>query len=183
MRLGVAGFGMMNVMLLSVAVWSGAADATRDLFHWVSAGDRAADHRVFGPAVLQARLGRAAGRAAQHGRADLAGDPAGRRHVALRDRACRGEHAYFDAALSLTFFLLAGRYLDHRTRAVARSAAEELAALEVPRAHRVLADGSEEVVSVRRDRRGRPGAGACRARGCRSTAWSRTARARSTGRC
>jgi P-type Cu2+ transporter len=34
----------------------------------------------------------------------------------------------------LTFFLLAGRYLDHRTRAVARSAAEELAALEVPRA-------------------------------------------------
>ena len=38
MRLGVAFFGMMNVMLLSVAVWSGATDAARDLFHWVSAG-------------------------------------------------------------------------------------------------------------------------------------------------
>ncbi|HHB80282.1 MAG TPA: cadmium-translocating P-type ATPase, partial [Aliiroseovarius sp.] len=58
-----------------------------------------------------------------------------------------GEHAYFDAALSLTFFLLAGRYLDHRTRSIARSAAEELAALEVPRATR-LTDAGEELVPV-----------------------------------
>jgi Cu2+-exporting ATPase len=67
--------------------------------------------------------------------------------TSLWETSLSGEHAYFDAALALTFFLLAGRYLDHRTRAIARSAAEELTALEVPRATR-LRDGAEEVVGL-----------------------------------
>ena len=35
--LGVAGFAAGNIMLFSVSIWSGANDATRDLFHWISA--------------------------------------------------------------------------------------------------------------------------------------------------
>ena len=35
--LAISGFAASNVMLLSVSVWSGAEDATRDLFHWLSA--------------------------------------------------------------------------------------------------------------------------------------------------
>ena len=75
--------------------------------------------------------------------------------TSLWETSLSGEHAYFDAALALTFFLLAGRYLDHRTRAIARSAAEELTALEVPRATR-LRGWREEVVNVAEAGRGRP---------------------------
>ncbi|ANB33643.1 Cu2+-exporting ATPase [Rhodovulum sulfidophilum] len=144
MRLAVSGFAMMNVMLLSVAVWSGAADATRDLFHWVSA-------MIALPTIVFAAqpFFRNAFAVLRHGRLNMdvpislaivlaAG-------MSLYETAQHGPHAYFDAALSLTFFLLAGRYLDHRTRAVARSAAEELAALEVPRAQRRTGAGEETV--------------------------------------
>ena len=68
--------------------------------------------------------------------------------ISLYETVQGGHHAYFDAAVSLCFFLLAGRYLDYRTRAAARSAAEELAALEVPRAARIGADGAETVVPI-----------------------------------
>jgi P-type Cu2+ transporter len=147
MRMGVAGFGMMNVMLLSVAVWSGATDATRDLFHWVSAAISLPIVAFSGqPFFKSAFTSLRARRLNMDVPISLALILAS--SISIYETANSGHHAYFDAAIMLTFFLLAGRYLDHRTRAVARSAAEELAALEVPRAHRVLADGKEEVVSV-----------------------------------
>ena len=145
-RLAVAGFASMNVMLLSVSVWSGATDATRDMFHWISAA-------IALPAIAYAAqpFFRNAWSALSVRRLNMDVPIALAIVLALVtslwETSLSGEHAYFDAALMLTFFLLAGRYLDHRTRAVARSAAEELTALEVPRAIR-LEGGAESVVAV-----------------------------------
>ena len=144
MRLAVAGFAMMNVMLLSVSVWSGAEAATRDMFHWISAAITFPAIAFSGmpffrnawSALRQARLNMDVPITLAIGLA-LA--------TSLWETMLSGAHAYFDAALALTFFLLAGRYLDHRTRAIARSAAEELTALEVPRATRVTEAGDEQV--------------------------------------
>ena len=146
MRLGVAGFSMMNIMLLSVAVWSGATDATRDLFHLISAAIALPTVAFSGqPFFKKAWAGVRAGRLDMDFPISLAIILASA--ISLYETLNSGHHAYFDAAVMLTFFLLAGRYLDYRTRAVARSAAEELAALEVPRAIRVT-DGLEETVAV-----------------------------------
>jgi len=146
MRLAVAGFAMMNVMLLSVSVWAGASDATRDMFHWISAA-------IAIPAIgFSAQpFFRNAWSALSVGRLNM-DVPITLAIVlalitSLWETSLSGEYAYFDAALALTFFLLAGRYLDFRTRAIARSAASELAALEVPRAIRVT-DGAEQEVAV-----------------------------------
>lgn len=144
MRLAVAGFAAMNVMLLSIAVWSGAEGPTRDLFHWISAA-------IVLPAVGFSAMPffRNAWTAlsARSLNMDVPISLAILLAVgtSLWETSLSGEHAYFDAAIALTFFLLTGRYLDHRTRSVARSAAEELAALEVPRAWRVTDAGETQV--------------------------------------
>ena len=146
MRIGVSGFAMMNIMLLSVAVWSGAENATRDLFHWIS-GMIALPTVVFAgrPFFASAYRSLSAGRLGMDVPISLAIILAS--SISVFETMHSGHHAYFDAAVMLTFFLLIGRYLDYRSRALARSAAEELAALEVPRAVR-LTDGVEEVVPV-----------------------------------
>lgn len=143
MRLGVAFFSMMNVMLLSVAVWSGAEGPTRDLFHWIS-GAIALPTVLFSgqPFFKSAWAGLKVRRVNMDFPISLALVLAS--SISVFETIESGTHAYFDAAVMLCFFLLLGRYLDQKTRAVARSAAEELAALEVPRAT-VIVDGAEVI--------------------------------------
>ncbi|SFR32409.1 Cu2+-exporting ATPase [Yoonia tamlensis] len=143
-RIAVSGFAMMNVMLLSVAVWSGAVGATQHLFHMISA-------MIALPALVYAAqpFFHNAWSALSVRRLNMdvpislaiilaAG-------MSLFETFVGGAQAYFDAALSLTFFLLIGRYLDHRSRKAAASAAAQLSALEVPRVMR-LRNGAREMV-------------------------------------
>lgn len=147
MRIAVAGFASMNIMLLSVSVWSGAEPATRDILHWISG-------LLAIPAAGYAAVPffRSAAQALKHGRLGMDVPISLAIILALVSSiittAQSGEHAYFDAAVMLTFFLLIGRYLEHRTRAGARTAAAELMALSARSATRIAEDGSREEVSI-----------------------------------
>jgi Cu2+-exporting ATPase len=145
--LAVAAFGAMNVMLVSVALWSGAADAegwaTRDFFHWLSAlivlptvayagrpffdnalrGVRQASLNMDVPITLGVVLALllSVAQTLQHARA-----------------------AYFDSAAMLLLFLLAGRFLDSRIRRKTRDVATNLAAIKAEKAIKLI-DGGEAV--------------------------------------
>ena len=54
------------------------------------------------------------------------------------------DQVYFDASVTLLFFLLIGRYLDQRVRIRARGAAENLLGLKAQWAHVIASDGSIE---------------------------------------
>lgn len=130
--MAVSGFAMGNIMLLSVALWSSdqavMGMATRDLLHWLSA-------LIALPAIIYA--GRpffsSAYSVLRHGRTNM-DVPISLALIlasgmSLFETIQRGEHAYFDSAVMLLFFLLVGRWLDARARGKARENAERLLAM------------------------------------------------------
>jgi Cu2+-exporting ATPase len=145
--LAVAGFAASNVMLLSVSVWSGAEAATRDLFHWLSA-------LIALPAVVYAGqpFFASAVAALRHGRMNM-DVPISlgvllASCMSLYETINGQEHAFFDAAVTLLFFLLVGRYLDHLMRARARDAISHLMTLTPALATVVDPDGSHRQISA-----------------------------------
>ncbi|MEM8785011.1 MAG: heavy metal translocating P-type ATPase [Pseudomonadota bacterium] len=143
--LAVAGFAAANIMMLSVAVWSGhggeMGPATRDFLHLISAV-------IALPAALYAGqpFFRSAFRALKAGGAnmDVPISLAVLLSLALSlfESLNGGKHAYFDAAVMLLFFLLIGRYLDRQLRARTQSAARDLLALQTVTVRRFEPDGS-----------------------------------------
>lgn len=147
--LAVAGFAAMNVMLLSVSVWSGHVSdmpqETRDFFHWLSA-------LIALPAAAYAGqpFFRNAWHAVRAGQVNMdvpiSVGVVLALGMSLVETATHAQHAYFDSAIMLLFFLLCGRYLDHAMRRKMRTTAGNLAALKADVAHRL--DDSNEVVTV-----------------------------------
>ncbi|WP_353642622.1 cation-translocating P-type ATPase [Mesorhizobium sp. WSM2239] len=143
----VAGFATGNIMLLSVSVWSGAEGATRDLFHWVSA-------LIAIPALVFAGgiYFRSAWNALRHGRMNMdvpiAVGVSLAYAMSLYETIRHGDDAYFDASVSLLFFLLIGRTLDHVMRERARTAVNSLSRLAARGCMVLRGDGTRDYLPV-----------------------------------
>lgn len=148
--LAVAGFGAMNIMMFTTPIWFGddmGAD-TRTLLHWFGA-------LVAVPCGLYAAqpFFRSAWKALRAGRANM-DVPISLAVVltfamSIAETAMGGAHTYFDGVTMLLFFLLIGRYLDHRLRERARTAAREILALQAVTARRIGVGGEVESVASR----------------------------------
>jgi P-type Cu2+ transporter len=142
--LSVAGFAAMNIMLLSVSVWSGgAADMTpetRDFFHWLSAlialPAAAYAGQPFFRSALRALCARQLNMDVPISLGVLLA-----LGMSVVETMNHAEHAYFDSAVMLLFFLLCGRYVDHAMRRKTRAVAGNLAALKAEVAHRFAVGG------------------------------------------
>ena len=150
--MAVAGFATANIMLLSIAVWAGhegeMGPATRSMMHWVSAIIALPAAAFAGrPFFRSAFFALKAGRANMDVPISLAVILA--LSLSVYESLNHGRDAYFDAAVMLLFFLLIGRWLDHRLRARARAAAQSLLNLQATTANRLRDDGAVESVSAR----------------------------------
>jgi P-type Cu2+ transporter len=148
-RLGVAAFAAMNVMMLSVPVWSGNAGdmlpEQRDFFHWLSAlivlPAAAYSAQPFFSSALRALRARSVNMDVP-----ISIGISLALAMSVFETATHAEHAYFDAAIMLIAFLLAGRYLDQNMRRKTRAFAGNLAALKAETATKIVDDG--EIVTV-----------------------------------
>jgi Cu2+-exporting ATPase len=139
--LAVAGFAAMNIMLLSVSIWSGAGGATRDLFHWLSAAIALPTVAYAGRPFFGSAWG-ALRRRRTNMDVPISIGVSLATGMSLYETMTGGPHAYFDGVVMLLLFLLAGRVLDAMMRDRAREGVAALLRQTAPGALVLAADGS-----------------------------------------
>jgi Cu2+-exporting ATPase len=146
--LAVAGFAAMNIMLLSVAVWSGNASditpETRDFFHWASALIALPAAAYAGQPFFVSAL-RALRAHSLNMNVPISLGVILALGMSVVETVNHAREAYYDSAIMLLFFLLIGRALEHAMRRKTRAVAGNLAALKGETARRFEGD---ELVSV-----------------------------------
>ncbi|WP_406854524.1 heavy metal translocating P-type ATPase [Alsobacter sp. KACC 23698] len=142
--LAVAGFAAMNIMLLSVSVWSGnvsdITDETRDLFHWLSALIALPTAAYAGQPFFRNAL-RAIRARSMTMDVPISLGVSLALGMSLYETIHHAHHAYFDSAVMLLFFLLLGRVLDQAMRRRTRAVAGNLLALRGETAAIIGPDG------------------------------------------
>ena len=148
LAMGVAGFATANIMLLSVSVWGGQGEmgeATRQGLHAVS-GLIALPTLLFSGRPFFRSAWNVLKRRRTNMDVPISLALILAFSVSVAETIRGGEHAYFDAACMLLFFLLIGRFLDARVRRRAYSAARDLAALASRTVTRISDTGTHEPV-------------------------------------
>jgi P-type Cu2+ transporter len=147
--LGVAAFAAMNVMMLSVPVWSGNVTdmipEQRDFFHWLSALIALPAAAYSGQPFFRSAFRALAARTTNMDVPISIGIVLAL-GMSVVETFHHAEHAYFDAALMLITFLVAGRYLDQSMRRRTRAVAGNLAALKAETATKFV--GADEICEV-----------------------------------
>ena len=149
--LGVAGFAAANVMLISVGVWAGLGGdmelSTRAFFYWISAlialPAIAYAGQPFFRSAIRALRARTMNMDVPISLAVVLATT-----MSLIQTIVNAQHVYFDASVTLLFFLLIGRYLDVQARAKACSAAQNLLGLRAMAATVIAPDGTQHSVPV-----------------------------------
>ncbi|WP_372017994.1 heavy metal translocating P-type ATPase [Pseudoxanthomonas sp. 10H] len=151
LRLGIAGLGMLQAMMLAEALYLDFHDtmptATRDFFRWLT-------FLLSTPVVFYSGWPFIAGalRELRERRLGMdvlvAGSTLLAYFASLFETIRGGEHVWYDAAVMFVFLLLAARMLEQRARSVASAQVDALARARPAFATRERDDGSRETVPL-----------------------------------
>ncbi|GAB4352534.1 MAG: heavy metal translocating P-type ATPase [Gammaproteobacteria bacterium] len=149
-RLAFAGFTMMNLLWISVALYTGADEGEfRGLFHWVGLGLATPTLFYSGWPFL---AGAWRGIRSRHLSMDLpialGASVTYGYSVFVTLNPDHGGEVYFDTVVNFLFVILVGRYLEAISRQKAVASAQRLVDLQ-PKVATVIRDGEEQIVPIR----------------------------------